>query len=576
MTQQVEECKNPFLPNTSEFSKLVVQQHTEAKQINGYNFEGAKIPVISNWNLSYLEQVTKGTSDAKTVQFLKFGWPINIDSNTQLDKVIYKNHRGAVENPAELDKFVEKELKRGTIIGPFASNPFQQQMKVSPINVISKKDSEDKRIIVDLSFPPQNSLNDAIPKDHYLGEEIEFKLPNVDSMVTRVLKLGPNSLIAKRDLSAAYYQIPVDIKEIHYLGFTVRDKIYFFCKLPMGLKSSAFCCQEVTNMLRNIMKKEYNRNILNYLDDLGSCETPENAQRAFSEVATMLKTTGALEAAHKAVAPSTCVTWLGIEIDTASMIMRVPQQKMFEIQEVLAIWESKQYMKRNDLESLIGKLSFAASVVKAGRVMIGRLLNALRNLNRDRSYKVEESVKLDVLWWQKYFPSFNGKALLVEVKWSDPDEMITTDSSLGGAGGVCGDEFFSVTFPKEVLEKNSDINQLELLAIIIGLKIWCHRLTNKKLKIRCDNLVSVTVLNSGRTKDQVLQSYLREIAYLAALHRFEIKAVHLPGSENRLADYLSRLHLGEKYWFQFVNETKDKCMNEVKVKPKCFTLSHPW
>jgi hypothetical protein len=47
-----------------------------------------------------------------------------------------------------------KEASYGSIIGPFESNPFDCQFKISPVNSVTKKDSSERRVILDLSFPP--------------------------------------------------------------------------------------------------------------------------------------------------------------------------------------------------------------------------------------------------------------------------------------------------------------------------------------------------------------------------------------------------------------------------------------
>ena len=50
----------------------------------------------------------------------------------------------------------------------------------------------------------------------------------------------------------------------------------------------------------------------------------------------------------------------------------------------------------------------------------------------------------------------------------------------------------------------------------------------------------MAVLNRGATRDKFQADCLREITFLAATHEFGIKARHLPGLENRVADLLSR------------------------------------
>ena len=59
--------------------------------------------------------------------------------------------------------------------------------------------------------------------------------------------------------------------------------------------------------------------------------------------------------------------------------------------------------------------------------------------------------------------------------------------------------------------------------------------------IFCDNQTSVTVINSGCTRDSTLGACLREIAYQCATCEIEIQACHISSESNRLANYLSRV-----------------------------------
>ena len=72
-------------------------------------------------------------------------------------------------------------------------------------------------------------------------------------------------------------------------------------------------------------------------------------------------------APEKTVPPTTCLVFLGIEIDSASQILRLPQEKLDKLKQVLHQWVGKKTCKRKELESLIGYLSHACKVVRPGR-----------------------------------------------------------------------------------------------------------------------------------------------------------------------------------------------------------------
>jgi hypothetical protein len=58
--------------------------------------------------------------------------------------------------------FFIRSIKLSTykaIVGPFKSNPFNEPIAVLPINSVPKKESLERRVIVDLSFPEDKSVS---------------------------------------------------------------------------------------------------------------------------------------------------------------------------------------------------------------------------------------------------------------------------------------------------------------------------------------------------------------------------------------------------------------------------------
>lgn len=89
--------------------------------------------------------------------------------------------------------------------------------KISPLNTVNKQNSDEKRVILNLSHPyNRGSVNQGISKEEYLGQAIELKYPKVDSLVKIVLKKGKGSLLFKKDLKRAYRWINVDFGDIFW------------------------------------------------------------------------------------------------------------------------------------------------------------------------------------------------------------------------------------------------------------------------------------------------------------------------------------------------------------------------
>ena len=77
---------------------------------------------------------------------------------------------------------------------PFYKVAFPFPCHFSPCLTRDKPNSKSRRVILDLSFPPGQSVNDGVPKDKYLGSYFELKYPSVDDKVASLKELGPNAL----------------------------------------------------------------------------------------------------------------------------------------------------------------------------------------------------------------------------------------------------------------------------------------------------------------------------------------------------------------------------------------------
>jgi hypothetical protein len=114
---------------------------------------------------------------------------------------------------------------------------------------------------------------------------------------------------------------------------------------------------------------------------------------------------------------------------------------------------------------------------------------------------------------------------------------------LDGFGALFGKQFFHSNFPSFITDDHLHINCLEMLVVIVAVQMWGKKLKGKTLLIFCDNEASVIVIHSGSTKDSCMQNSLRELCFVEATHEFEVRAKHIAGEVNRLADYLSRWHI---------------------------------
>ena len=174
-----------------------------------------------------------------------------------------------------------------------------------------------------------------------------------------------------------------------------------------------------------------------------------------------------------------------------------------------------------------------------------------------------------------FVEKYNGVSFIPAAIWSEPDITFATDSCLVGCGGICEGEFFHSTFPSSIQQQNLPIHCSEMLTVLIGVRIWGSRLQGQKVQIYCDNEPAVHVINSGKTKDTFLGSCIRELWLVVSTYGFQLRAVHLPGEENRVPDWLSRWDCNEEYrrlFYGFIGDDIES-YNEISIGHELFEFS---
>ena len=576
--EQLDEKEHPLAWESKEarawWQQLDEDTHNHQQVLEkGYpNRWGAKIPVKSGWNLEKMEQYLEKYHDKEVVQWLRYGWPTGRIPGWENPKINNKNHKGPTGHPGVVKKYIEKEIQKGAVMGPYHKIPFASRVGISPISTRPKKGTEERRIILDLSFPPGQSVNDGIPKDTYLGFQAKLSFPKVDDFALRIHQLGTEAAMFKIDLSRYFRQLPLDPGDYSLIGYIIEGKIYFDKMLPMGMRSAPYIAQRVTDVIAYI-HKSMEFYLLNYVDDFVSAEKKERIWEGFRFLTQLLQDLGVETSKEKVVQPTNRMAFLGITFDAGKQTMEIPEHKVKDITQDLDAWLYKNKATRKELESLIGKLQFATKCVRAGRVFMSRLLNWIRGLDRRGFHPIPLEARKDLAWWRRFLHEHNGVSLMWLQAVPGEDTLIATDASKYGFGGTLHTAYFRGRFPEHYSTLNIAI--LELKAVMVALKIWATALQGKYFWIAVDNEAVASILNTGASREELLQDTMREIALIAAKHQFVIKARHIRGVDNRVPDWLSRWN-EQKARRAFREYSKDKGLTRIYVDQSHLQNKHLW
>ena len=570
-------CSYPLvLDNRTQFW---VNSNKLVRQSNKFNFEGCQIEVPSPWNIPLFEELLQGYHDQEIIKFLRYGWPVELKHiSQQASTDIPQNQRGARSNPVQISDYIEKELARGGIIGPFRHKILGENSRFSPLDAIPKKDTLDLRIIMNLSHPfGKDSINAANDKDNYLGKETNLVYPGLDELVKIISKKGRGSLLFKRDLSKYYRQVLMDPGIIHFLGFSVDGDIFHDVVLTMGLKIACYIAQRISNALMYIYGRLGYEGV-NYIDDLGGADTVQRAYQAFYALGELLRNLGIWEAASKASPPAVILIFLGVLCNSETFTLEITKERLQEISELIERWLSWRTVSLRQEQSLAGKLNFVCSTVRAGRVFLSRIFAFLQSFAGQPGRKaITLEIRKDLFWWQTFLHQFNGVTMFPESRWKAPDTIVSTDSCLEGMGGWAEGEFFHCSFPARIRNNASlTINELECFAIVVAVKLWQSKLRNRNCLLYCDNESTCHVINKGKARHPFTQACLRELVWYCALNNAWLKVVHLKSSDNRISDLLSRWSLPGDAREAFYRETEGLRIKERKINKELLSFSHNW
>ena len=518
---------------------LTIQQQVQLvhyiRSTGKHNVYGPRIPIPSNFNIELMTQLATSVADREVVQFLLFGWPLNHDDSPTTNT--FYNHASANAYPQQVAMHIQKELQFQTLLGPFMEPPFINNTAISPMSTREKKDSDQRRIIVDLSWPRNGkAVNDGISDETYLDLPMLLVYPTIDMLCRRACQLGPKAVGYKRDLDRAFKQIGISPNDWPLLGIIWEQLIYYDKTAVMGGRSCPYMCQRLSSFIRHIMV-DLSYSLFNYVDDFMGIELRERIWASYNTLGNLLRDLGVKESLKKAVPPTHVLEFLGVLFDLLRMTISVTPYRMQQIMHELHKWETRKHFYIRQLQQLIGKLQFLTSCVRPGRVMLMRLREKLRQSNSGRN-EVDEEMMKDIKWWLEWLPEYNGVALM----WLELERvpLIATDACLTGIGGTCVgiNQYFAMPIPQQYSDYK--IHHLEMWAILIALQIWQHEIRSKKFIIRCDNMAVIDVIRNGDSRDAILQQQLRHYVYLIVMFQCEPVLKYINTKDNTLPDLLSR------------------------------------
>ena len=445
--------------------------------------------------------------------------------------------RGVIVSTSEqslIDEEIQKMLQKGAITE--IPQVEAKQGFYSSLFLVPKKDGG-MRPVINLK-----RLNEYVVPHH-------FKMEGIHTL--RDL-LKRNDWMTKVDLKDAYFTIPIHTSNRPVLRFSVRDCHYQFTCLPFGLSSAPWVFTKTLKPVTTLLR-ELGVRLVIYIDDiLVMAETSEMARDHTLGLIYLLENLGFIVHPEKTQStPTQEIEFLGMQVDSRTMELRVPGTKLKKIRaEVAKIRDQQATPSARGISRLLGKLNAISQAIPPGPLFCRSIQRDLAKAldQGNQSYDVPcplSPVAMEELtWWNSQLTRWNGKSLVLR----KPDLQIESDASRIG-WGACLNMRVHTGGPWSTAETAYHINCLELLAATLAVKTFLKGQVNKRVLLLIDNQTAVAYINNlGGTVSAQATTLAREL-WMWCLERGILPtAQYLPGELNVRADTESRVMKDRSDW----------------------------
>ena len=169
---------------------------------------------------------------------------------------------------------------------------------------------------------------------------------------------------------------------------------------------------------------------------------------------------------------------------------------MLKCRQFISDFLKRKKVTLKEIQSLVGLLNFACSVIVPGRAFLRRLIDlTVRVKNQHHFVRLKAEVKADLRVWGDFLSQYNSKSFFIEDQWCNSDQLnLYTDASgRFGFGATFGNKWCYGAWPQHWHSLN--IAVLEFYPIVLSLFLWGSQMANRSILIFTDNKALVYVIN---------------------------------------------------------------------------------
>ena len=265
------------------------------------------------------------------------GFRIGLEYSRHICFPAKKNMQSAADVPQEVSRYPDMECRLGSVV--ILDDESAQSVQTSPFGLIPKWGKlDDWHLIPDLSSPLGHSVNDGINP-----ARCSLKYASIDQAVCICRSLG-EALLSGHQKCLLHGGSPPQRSPLAGYALAWSHLHRHSTALHTALHSEGvLCCRRCITLgdaPNGVMHGLY------YLDNFLSIN-PAGTSHDNSQLRIALHTCqllGVPAAPDKIHEPSNVLTFLGIEIDSTSLQLRLPEPKLIELRQTLERWHAKKFV----------------------------------------------------------------------------------------------------------------------------------------------------------------------------------------------------------------------------------------
>lgn len=530
-------------PSQEFLSFPIAKIYNAVKETGVPNQKGARMLVKSRLDIDrWMSELGSHPDDKIVTDSIRFGFSLQY-TGPPLSEVPIEMHKSGRDFMSKVQEYIDTESAHSALAGPFSQPPFSPWCRTSPIMTRPKGEGDKRRVIVDLSYPPGNNVNEGVTKNNFFGKHISHVLPRISDVVQVIVERDFNVAVATVDIRRAYRNFPGCPLDLPLNVIKFNGSYFIDLAMPFGARTSSCYMQKIANAIsRALARRGIDTHV--YLDDLILYFQPgDDPPARMKEAISFIKSLGLPIADEKVQCPSGCVKYLGIWLDIDHRLISMPDGKITKFLKLVEWLMTQKCAPRKTIQSLIGKIVHQSSCVPAARTFVNQVLDSLRGSHNANPVVINDSMLQDLRWFRKFLRKFNGRSMM---KTPDPAFVIEADACLVGAGATDFISYIAYDFPPAFAAYN--ISVLEALNCLVACRMFLTREKHASVvKIKCDNLATIHTFERGAPRDKYLAAIARALWYCLA--RADVAPVYeyTPGLLMTIPDTLSRISISHDY-----------------------------